>query len=537
MSHGEPLVMPETITAPAAPPTASALRIVLFGMPDAGKSSLLGALAQAAQVQEPVLDGHLNDLSKGLIELQRRLYEDRPRETLEEVTPYPVVIEPLPAGSASVARAAVLMDCDGRVANDLLSRRRTLGADAEGGALARAIVEADTLVLAVDASASTEAMEQDFAQFGRFLRLLEQDRGQRSEVGGLPVYLVLTKCDLIARTSDSNIAWMERIEERKRQVHQKFQEFLANQAGQEPVPFGRIELHLWATAVKRPALSDAPARPREPYGVAELFRQCLDSATAFRLRHARAARRLRLVLGSVLGLAGGMVLLIGYFLGSRPDSQTAALENEIRAFRSSNDRPAMLYKEPVEGRIKLLKRVKSDADFPSLPGDLRDYVSATLDELEAYERYYKEFLDRVQDPRFARSLEALNQIEEGLRQLPLPPANETAWAQAPAGLRRRQWEQDIKLLRREVDKAVATLTDLIRRGRRLGDESISLGQYRRLRDELLREDGRLPYRESERGRLLPGSEGLTYDNVLQFERVEALWRAWQNVKQKLMAAP
>src|SRR5260370_1428606 len=72
----------------------SALRIVLFGMPDAGKSSLLGALAQAAQTQEHVLNGHLTDLSQVLGELQRRLYEGAPRETLEEVVPYPVAFDP-----------------------------------------------------------------------------------------------------------------------------------------------------------------------------------------------------------------------------------------------------------------------------------------------------------------------------------------------------------------------------------------------------------------------------------------------------------
>ena len=45
--------MPETSAFSTVRTSAgrSALRIVLFGMPDAGKSSLLGALAQAAQVQ------------------------------------------------------------------------------------------------------------------------------------------------------------------------------------------------------------------------------------------------------------------------------------------------------------------------------------------------------------------------------------------------------------------------------------------------------------------------------------------------------
>src|SRR5437870_4920712 len=121
------------------PPPAlnrSAVRIVLFGMPDAGKSSLLGALAQAAQIQEHLLNGHLTDLSQGLGELERRLYEDGPRETLEEVISYPVAFEPF--GPKDRVRdngrfEAVLVDCDGRVANELVARRRPLGQDGADG--------------------------------------------------------------------------------------------------------------------------------------------------------------------------------------------------------------------------------------------------------------------------------------------------------------------------------------------------------------------------------------------------------------------
>src|SRR5260370_21788719 len=79
----------------------SALRIVLFGMPDAGKSSLLGAVRQAGQTQEHLLNGHLTDLSSGLTELQHRLYEGTARETLEEVVPYPVTFKPFRKSSAT----------------------------------------------------------------------------------------------------------------------------------------------------------------------------------------------------------------------------------------------------------------------------------------------------------------------------------------------------------------------------------------------------------------------------------------------------
>ena len=88
------------LTPPPAPPVPAdptAVRLVLFGMPDAGKSSLLGALAQAAQTQGRALHGHLTDLSHGLGELRNRVYEDRLSETLDEIVPYPVRFAPLAA--------------------------------------------------------------------------------------------------------------------------------------------------------------------------------------------------------------------------------------------------------------------------------------------------------------------------------------------------------------------------------------------------------------------------------------------------------
>src|SRR5947199_776751 len=158
--------MPDPSTAPAVPTLGrDELRIVLFGMPDAGKSSLLGALAQAAQTQEHVLNGRLVDEGHGLVELQRRLYEDRPRGTLDEVAPFPVRLEPFPPrGDAAAPEPveATLFDCDGRVANNLLTSEGTLLGARPRGELARAVLQADTLVLVVDASSEPAILQRDF---------------------------------------------------------------------------------------------------------------------------------------------------------------------------------------------------------------------------------------------------------------------------------------------------------------------------------------------------------------------------------------
>src|SRR5262249_24868098 len=121
---------------------------------------------------------------------------------------------------------AVLVDCDGRVANEMLLRKQPPDEESPEGTLAHEVVEADTLILVVDSSAAPARIETDFAEFNRFLKIMEHDRGRRVEVGGLPVFLVLTKCDLLAQPADSSADWIERIEQRKREVDAHFREFL-----------------------------------------------------------------------------------------------------------------------------------------------------------------------------------------------------------------------------------------------------------------------------------------------------------------------
>src|SRR5262245_9779232 len=127
--------MSSALTPPPSPPgplDPAAARIVLFGMPDAGKSSLLGALAQAAHSQGRILRGHLTDPTHGLAELRRRVYDDRQTETREEIVPYPVRFTP--AGKSSFP--AILFDCDGRAANDFLTQKRAVQQGRKAGPLA-----------------------------------------------------------------------------------------------------------------------------------------------------------------------------------------------------------------------------------------------------------------------------------------------------------------------------------------------------------------------------------------------------------------
>jgi hypothetical protein len=521
------------------------LRVVLFGMPDAGKSSLLGALAQAAQTQEHVLNGRLTDRSQRLLELQRRLYEDRPRETLEEVAPYEVSLQPFaPKGATAEPVSAVLVDCDGRVANELLAQKELTG-NGKDRTLTRAVLNADTLVLVVDAATDVAALKRDFGQFARFLRALERCRGERTEVGGLPVYLVLTKCDLLARKDDNSLHWMERIEERKRVVGHRFQEFMAQQERGAQVPFGKVELHLWATAVKRPALADTPAKPREPYGVAELFRQCLRSAAVFRERRESAARWLTAAVLGIVFVVVALGLLMAVLLLSQPTQEAVALNDEVRRYLSANDRPAERFRG-VEDRLKQLQTFKDHPDFARLPEGQRDRVNAELKELTAY----KQFQDRVQEigATFSNDLNRIEgdpeiqlaDIREKLQVLAVPAEYAAAWNRTPAVQKQRTWLKEVDTLNDEKRKVVGEYERLFK------ESKTALAEARKLfkadqglqkvlkRIQLLKDDSdRLNKRRTEDAeKYLPNADEVKNALLFRLPSVRGIQRLWDASEEK-----
>jgi hypothetical protein len=519
------------VAEPAAAPPEPALRVVVFGMPEAGKSSLLGALAQAAQTQADVLNARLTDPTGGLAELQKRLYEERPRETLEEVVPYRVVLTPLQerVEEAAPPVTAELIDCNGRVANDLITGGKAVGTKGADGELAQSILRADVLVLLVDASAGDSTLDRDFAQFAKFLRLLEQSRGQRSDVGGLPVYLVLTKCDLLARKTDTASDWMERVEERKRQISEQFRNFLKRDSESDPVPFGRIDLHLWATAVKRPALADQPARPREPYGVAELFRQCFEAGNGFRERLRESGRQLGRLTFIVLAAVTCMVLLIGLLMFHRVGM--SPLTMEVRNFQATEGSGAAdRMREPLEVREKKLKEFKESPEFERLPVELQQYVTSSLEEAEAYRKYLGE-VEAIGPPSFARDDKTLKSKEEGLAALRPPARYQDEWAQTRAERLRRDWLKDGAAMEKAVNEAEQYFRGLVKRRQALRDRSLTEDQWRDEFSKILKDAHRSPFQPGNPD-MLPGTR-VAYADVMRFDRVNDAFQDWLKVQEEL----
>ncbi len=432
---------------PPSPVDTGALRLVLFGMPDAGKSSLLGALAQAAETQARALRGHLNDPAHGLEELRKKLYEDRQTETQQEIVPYSVRFSPY--GQPSVP--AVLYDCDGRAANELLTQKRAM--EDREGTLAGAVLNADGLILVVDASAPHAQIEDDFREFLRFLRFFEGHRSKEQAVGGLPVYLVLTKCDLLTRDGTiSHSMWEARIAERKHEVMEKFKTFLAGHGVQHgQLAFGTLDLEVRATAIRRPSLTDVPPQPREPYGVAELFHTAFAEASGFRERGARSRKRVNRMVAGAGGFLSILIAVAALLLLTPERTMQYTLADRAEALKASEGETAATRLGPnLDRRLKQWQEIQVHSQFVELPESLRNLVRNRLEEGQAY-AIFRDELAAIPPPSRARSLGELTQTETRLSKLVVPAPVLTEWQQTEAVQQRdRMLKHEISAIREAV---------------------------------------------------------------------------------------
>ena len=351
-------------------PDADGLRILLFGLPGAGKTSLRDTVGEA--VRSAILEG------------------------------------------------------DGRAAGELISHPDLLESSNQSATLVGELAHADALVLAVDASAPREQLDAEFTAFDGFLRQMEEGRSARADVGGLPVFLVLTKCDLMAAPGDCSLDWMERIEQRKREVDSRFRDFLARRATEMgPLPFGQLDLYLWATAVKRPELAGPAAQPSEPYGVAELFRQSFDSAAAYRQRCRRSNRRLHWTVSSAVSAIGALAILAIYFVSLPAAKPPSELQLSIEALQFA-EKPTLAERlhapsVELERRREKLGLLRNKPDFDELPEQHRRFVVSRYDELDKYLEW-REQVQAVRRPVTVDTEAALREIKAQLEKLgsPLP---------------------------------------------------------------------------------------------------------------------
>ncbi|MEZ6140135.1 MAG: GTPase domain-containing protein [Zavarzinella sp.] len=422
---------------------AEALRVVVFGMPEAGKSTFLGASLYTSEVHDPAMAGYIVDLTSGLTELRRRLFAEIHRHTEDELISYPVNF--VRAGDpATHGISVVLYDCDGRRAFDLLKGPQSIKQSQRVGNLADTVLRADAMILVLDGSSDFEFIENDIQIFLHFLNMLKEIRAKELFVTDFPVHLVLSKCDLVGGGQLDRTSWEDAVWHLTKEVAKRFHDFLSDSTR---LPgFGKVVLHVHPTAIRLPQHLQVPGEPAGTYGISQAFRATVLDAYQFRQQRDRAKFRLRATLLTILSFFAGIILLAVTMSSFRPDDTTLvqSLESRVLAIQRGEPKPPIqrLEVNRLHSLFHNLSGIRSDPDFPKLSDSLQEFVRTRLQEAELYLSFV-EGISKIPPPSQALSLKELAFIEEQLAALK-GPEEFPDWQATPEVQGFFRWRTEVK---------------------------------------------------------------------------------------------
>jgi hypothetical protein len=508
---------------PAAP------RILLFGHPGSGKSSLLGALHRAGETQLEQLGTEVIDPSGRLPRISQHIYAGTPLErTQTELVTYELRLK---HGANQPAQTAVIHDCDGNAANALLKHPDPITERDVRGLVASAVVQADLLALVVNAGAADEDLDDAFDEF---LMLLERVHGRKvfeREVGGFPIELILTQCDALFEPGDTRERWLEEVASRLDHALNRFEEFLREQgAVTDYLPFGSITLHGHGVAVREPG-------GNEPFGVAECFHEFFRRAEAHRNRVKRSQKQLRRTLWAVACLV--WLLFTGAVAVSlyQPPPADPGLASRVQSYRDREPPAAeRLSTRNLTKNRRLLAEFQADSGFFALPSDLREFVAGRLNEVDEYQAYVAK-LAATPSPAETRSLEELARTEAKLLGELSPPARYT-WGDTEAVKLRDKWLADAPALRGAEAAWQEWYRGLVNQALALTHTRTFEGEWRDRVAALEVAGTRPPFDDAAP---IPGSpsvplargEAATYGAAAAFDRVYEASRDWEFTRTRL----
>jgi hypothetical protein len=529
------MVHPETQQDPAAP------QVLLFGHAGAGKSSLLAALVRAGELQTETLRGDVQEASGRLAAVRDAVYRRAELARSEtELTSYTVSLRSAPARSS--AESFVLHDCSGRAAESLIRHPSTLRDPDAHAPVARAVIEADAILLLVDSNSNDEQLQEAFEEFETFLTVVAQGKASAREVGGFPVLLVLTKCDELARPGDTRAKWEARVHQRAERAWKQFDSFLKDAEPHDGIPspflpFGSIDLSVYAVAIRLPNLADAQPNPETPYQVAELFRDCFADARKHRERVATSNRRLAWTIRAAAVLVATLFFVgLGVVLFP-PQRGDPELAERVESYREHEASASVRLDDVNLSRNKrLLASFRDDPAFIALAEELREFVVRRLQEIDEYQAYRGKLAVALA-PGDTRTLDDLQKVELALNEgeLSLPAL---AWEGTPAGQLREKWLSDARAIRNAEGKFLERYQDYLRRGTALALATSFAGNWRADVSTLVSEAAKPPDSLAEP---LPDSPVLDQPRgraVVQrvpyeFERVYESRRDWNFAEERL----
>ena len=525
------------------PPTprsaeTEALRIVFFGSPRSGKTSLLEAFERIAS----------NEAESAPVPLKHAHSADPVRR---ELIPQIVLVD-LPDADL-VARAVLLLDCDGEASGKLLNQPGELARSRARGELASAIRDADCLVLIVEAKSAEREIESHFQSFQSFLDALRSGRTFDREVGGWPIYLTLTKCDKLHEPGMPVEVWLNRVEAELEDLEARFVERFDGdiQSPGDAFSFGSLRLATEATATSLPVELRDPAYDLTDgtHNLDTFVPGVLAAAAEYRSRARAARRRLKWTATGVVALFALMVaLMLGLFAVGEA-SPLEKLTGRVAALQTMNEPAASrLADENLARRKNELEQIHRSAEFASLPPGQQQFVETRLREVDEYSAYRREFASPQFSPADVRTLTSFQNLQRDLETKLSPPAEYAeAWSGTEAVRLRAKWRDDLRLLGESEDRVHTWY-------RRLIAEAIDLVVHAQQPD-WRRQIGRL-VRDAEHPPFLPAGvpaadwptqpvpgsqrlpiprgEPLTFESVLRYERADFAKRDWEVAERRLL---
>ncbi len=406
------------------------LRVVFFGPPRSGKSKLLDAVAAVARTQ-----------ADDTVQLVPAEAPTGPRSVVRRR-----VAVDLP-GERVVTGDVEFIDCDGIAAQKLLADADLLRRRQARSELAASVRSTDALVVVIDATWPPEQVEAVFAQLHTFLTVLRDQRAADREVGGLPVFLVLGKCDELARREEAFSDWQARVTDELSKLEGRFRDWFED-AGGPFLAFGSTELYVTATATSWPQVVGGLTDSTGGFGIDELHAGVLVAARDHQTRSAKSRKRLHWTAGIAVGLLSAMLFTMVYLSASREPPAVDALSARIKRMKEAFGPPERrLSDERFERNRRELNTARESPVFDLLSADLQQYVTAELRQFAEYEEYRQRFDPPQFSPADVRTAGERVELEQALAERLKPPVEYAeTWEPTEAVRLATKWQGDLRRL-------------------------------------------------------------------------------------------
>jgi GTPase SAR1 family protein len=317
-------------------------------------------------------------------------------------------------------------------------------------------LNADAVSIVVDAALDDERLNLELERFARWLLQFAEARGRRMETGDLPVYVVLNKCDLLYDKGDMLKQWKAKVDERKAQI----QAILAERLQQHPgAGFGSFKLSVVATSIKLPAFGDKTTDSKQPFGVAELFRDSALAADDYQERRRSAQSRTQNVLVSLVGVIAILGLLVAFLYEFQPQSRFTPLDELIQVVLPKPEAaPAQRLRgspDRLLKKLKLLTEIETREDYERASPESRERVSEYRKELSGYLERYTEAHAALKLPHLAKNQHELDEQEKAVKSFTLTEAQATEWADTSLGRYLDKIRKEYESLHTAIDAEVA----------------------------------------------------------------------------------